>query len=299
MYDHGEQRRLVNRRPRNETTTSQRPVRGLARVLLGVASLCVLLVNGGFSRIGVRGAIPNALTGNSLIVADPVDHLDVVAREPMIAEHPDGSLFVSGYGEPVPTLWKSSDRGTTWTSVNVGTEADGAIGNSDVDLAVARDGTIYFVTMSFDRKALQGTHISIGVSRDLGAMWSWTLLSKIPFVDRPWVRLAPDGTAHVIWNDGHGVCHAVSKNRGLTWIERPRIHSQGGSNHLAIGPHGEVAVRITPLSASGRKIDEGVDLVAVSTDGGTTWQKHAAPGQREWTRESPERYALGDKDIPP
>jgi hypothetical protein len=42
-------------------------------------------------------------------------------------------------------------------------------------------------------------------------------------------------------------------------------------------------VRVTPLSASGNKFDEGVDIVAVSTDAGTSWQKHAAPGQREWS----------------
>jgi hypothetical protein len=49
-----------------------------------------------------------------------------------------------------------------------------------------------------------------------------------------------------------------------------------------VGSKGEVAVRVTPTSAAGMKCDEGVDLVAVSTDGGITWQKHAAPGAREW-----------------
>jgi hypothetical protein len=92
----------------------------------------------------------------SLELAAHVDYLSPVpgaaAREPMIVEHPDGTLFVSGYGyqesgplQTVPRLWKSADQGATWTTVNVGTEADGAIGNSDVALAVARDGTLYFV----------------------------------------------------------------------------------------------------------------------------------------------------------
>jgi hypothetical protein len=86
----------------------------------------------------------------------------------------------------------------------------------------------------------------------------------------------------VIWNDGSGVCHAVSLDGGLTWNERARIHPKGGSSHLAVGPNGEVAVRVTPTSAAGPKYDEGVDLVAVSTDGGMTWRKVAAPGYREW-----------------
>jgi hypothetical protein len=251
--------------------------------MTGAWALCVVVTVGGCAGGNDRPVPANATPAATLAVPRPVDHLDVVAREPMVVEHPDGTLLVSGYGSSAPTLWKSRDRGATWTRINVGTEASGAIGNSDVDLAVARDGTLYFATMVFDRKALEGTSISIGVSKDVGATWSWTLLSKTRFDDRPWVEVAEDGTAHVIWNDGSGVSHAVSQDAGKTWTERPRIHEQGGSSHLAVGPNGEVAVRVTPLSASGSKFDRGVDLIAVSTEGGATWRKHTAPGQRDWS----------------
>jgi hypothetical protein len=235
------------------------------------------------------GDVGHAAPPWTLSMAAPIDNLDVVAREPMIVEHPDGTLFVCGYGAArvsgnrmdEPTLWKSGDGGTTWSRVNVGTETDGAVGNSDPDLAVAGDGTLYFATMVFDQE--KGNQISVGVSKDVGTTWKWTLLSKTRFDDRPWVEVGPDGTAHVIWNDGAGVCHAVSRDGGLTWTERDRIHPQGGSSHLAVGPNGEVAVRVTPASASGNKYDEGVDLIAVSTDGGMTWRKGAAPGYREWS----------------
>jgi hypothetical protein len=252
--------------------------------------LC-LVVMAGCRRSGDdRRAAPETAPSWTLSMAAPIDHLDVVAREPMIVEHPDGTLFVGGYGAAFmsgkrtdeATLWKSRDGGTTWTRINVGTEADGAVGNSDMDLAVARDGTLYFATLVFDDKVMEGKQISVGVSKDSGATWKWTLLSKTRFDDRPWVKVAPDGTAHVIWNDGHGVCHAVSQDAGLTWTERARIHPQGGSSHLAVGPNGEIAVRVTPTSAAGGKYDEGVDLIAVSTDGDTTWLKRAAPGTREW-----------------
>jgi hypothetical protein len=233
-----------------------------------------------FAAIALIGGCSSAPAPNaSLALAQRVDHVDVVAREPMLAEHPGGALFVAGYGEPRPTLWKSGDRGATWSRVDVGFE----VGNSDVDLAVAPDGTLYFASMLFDRAVGEGRQIAVGVSTDAGASWRWTMLTQNRFDDRPWVEVAPDGTAHAIWNDGSGVLHRVSRDRGATWTPAARIHDKGGSSHFAIGPRGELAVRITPLSASGNKYDEGIDLIAVSTDSGATWQKHPAPGQRDWS----------------
>ena len=254
-----------------------------ARILAGLGVLCLVAVCSGCQGVEDRQQSPRAALPKTLVMHDPVNHVDVLAREPMVVEHPNGTLFVSGYGSAAPTLWNSRDHGATWTRVGIGTEADGAIGNSDVDLAMAADGTLYFVTMVFDNKRLEGTSISIGVSKDTGTTWSWTLLSKTRFDDRPWVKVAGDGTAHVIWNDGSGVCHAVSEDRGKTWTERARIYPQGGSSHLAVGPNRELAARVTPLSASGNRFDEGVDLIMVSSDAGKTWQKHAAPGTREWS----------------
>lgn len=240
----------------------------------------------------------NPQTPTTLVVADPVHHLDADAREPMLVEHPDGTLFVAGYGRDVPTteqaprLWKSADGGSTWSRVNVGTVAEGAKGNSDVDLAVAGDGTLYFITMGFDRSVSAGTHVAVGVSNDVGATWSWTYLSRDPNVDRPWIKVTPGGTVHAIWNDGSGVSHAVSADGGRSWAPMPKIHPRGGSSHLAVGPAGELAVRITPVSASGQQFDEDVELLAVSIDDGRTWQKHAPPGERDWSPDRSDRSVL-------
>ena len=218
------------------------------------------------------------------LVALPVtDHLAAAGKEPMLVETSDGALWVSGYGSGDPALWRSTDGGSSWAAVDVGTAEDGAVGNSDVDLAVGPDGTIYFAQMTFDRETSEGTAISIGASRDGGTSWTWSSLSEDRFDDRPWVEVAPDGVAHAIWNDGSGVSYATSSDRGLTWEERPRIHPVGGSSHLAIGPEGSLAVRITPMSASGHRHDPGIDHVAVSTDGGATWTLRELPGERIWT----------------
>ena len=259
----------------------------VARLPLIVVVACVVEMFGG-QALGSRpqGPMEKPTTSKTLVAIEGVEHLDRLTREPMVVELSDGTLFVAGYDgdvEKSPNLYRSRDRGATWERVNVGSKADGAIGNSDVDLAVGPDNTVYFVQMTYDLKADEGARIAVGTSRDAGATWSWKVLSETRFDDRPWIGVTPDGTAQVIWNDGNGVRYEVSQDRGSSWKERPRINAQGGSSHLAVGPHGEIAVRVTPLSASGNKFTPGVDLIAVSTDGGTTWQKHPAPGERDWS----------------
>jgi hypothetical protein len=262
----------------------------MIRRILPVPTFAALVLAGclpsGEPSDGPIDAAPGAGPVRALVALEPTDHPDQLAREPMIVETSDGALLVSGYGSgPRARLWRSHDEGSTWERVEVGTEEDGAIGNSDVDLAVGPDGTIYFVNMSFDREKFEGTGITIGSSLDAGSSWVWSSLSSDRFDDRPWVEVAPDGVAHAIWNDGEGVSHATSSDRGQTWTEQPRIHPIGGSSHLAIGPDGTLAVRITPLSASGNQYDPGIDHVAVSIDGGSTWTLRELPGERVWSED--------------
>ncbi len=225
---------------------------------------------------------------DSLALKRVVHFEDFQNREPMLLELGNGDLLVSGFPryphEPAraPSLWRSGDGGESWSQVDVGSPADGAIGNSDVDLALAPDGTIYFATMGFNRSTGKGTHISIGVSRNGGETWSWTLLTDRELADRPWVEVAPDGTAHVIWNDDRGVHHVLSKDSGASWQTMPQVHPAGGSSHLAVGPRGELAVRVTPIFASGNMFDIEAEFIAVSSDSGRTWTRQTAPGNRDW-----------------
>ncbi|HEX3662272.1 MAG TPA: sialidase family protein [Acidobacteriaceae bacterium] len=220
-----------------------------------------------------------------------MQHVEIAgdsAKEPSLVEGPDGTLYVSGFGklsngkpQQAPRLWKSTDHGASWTRMNIGDA--GITANSDVSLAVARDGSLYLVELEFDPKAGEGVHVVAGVSRDEGVTWRWTLLTQGHFPDRPWVAVAPDGTAHVIWSDGSGVHHVLSRDEGATWSASQVVYPSGESSDLAVGPHGEVAVRITPSFAGGSKFDAPADWLAVSTDGGSTWEKRTPPGDRDWS----------------
>ena len=127
-----------------------------SRLPLVVVVACVVAMFGG-PALGARpqGPTEKPTTSKTLVAIEGVEHLDRLTREPMVVELSDGTLFVSGYDgdlERSPSLWRSRDQGATWESVNVGTKADGAIGESDVDLAVGRDDTVYFVSMTYDRE---------------------------------------------------------------------------------------------------------------------------------------------------
>lgn len=243
----------------------------------------------------------SAAGDNILRLITRSDHLDTLAREPMLVRHDSGALFVAGYPSQVtgtdwtapPLLWRSDDDGASWDRVDVGSTADGAQGNSDVDLTIGPDGTLYFLSMGFNRSTRAGTHIAVGVSDDVGETWQWHMLSATRFDDRPWISVAPNGTVHVIWNDGGGVRHSISPDSGRSWTEQKRLHSAGGSSHLAIGPQGDIAVRISPISASANKYEAEVDLIAVSRDNGQSWNKYPPPARLSWdpTLSDPQKVA--------
>lgn len=236
---------------------------------------------------------------------EPFRVLGMPLREPAIVQHPDGALFLAGFDEDQsaegvhrPRLYRSDDGGATWSRVEQGGLGEGPLGNSDTDLAVAPDGTLYHATLQF---LPVGYGISVGASEDAGATWGWNTVAIAPFLDRPWVEVGPDGTAHLTWSSALGLHHASSDDRGRTWTEGPRIHATSGSGGLAVGPGGELAVRLFPIrapaffifAAAFLLIDEGADGVAVSVDGGATWEVRELPG----TRAYPDQRTEGG-DVP-
>ncbi|WP_172675922.1 sialidase family protein [Croceitalea dokdonensis] len=246
----------------------------------------------GYLSISVRGQ-----DSLNLKIAEQVEVIEHLVREPMFVEHPSGSLFVSGYSNKTatPHLWRSDDKGKTWNILDVGTQSEGADGNSDVDLAVDSQGTLYFITMryttfpenmdDFDFMKAKGKHIAVGVSKDEGSSWKWKYISKEDYDDRPWIVVDSDHGAHIIWNNNKGVHYVKSKDQGETWSEKMTISPKGGSSHFAAGENGLLAVRVSALSASATIYSSGTDFVSISKDNGDTWNSVKLPGKRSWKGE--------------
>lgn len=236
----------------------------------------------------------------ALHLSEPVRVEGPYVHEPALAQGPDGTLYVAGsdYG-PLPedyleplALWKSVDEGQTWNGVPTGDWTDLAIGDADVDLAVGQDGVLYYATELLGERNV-GHMITVGVTSDGTSTWSWQVLSVGPLVHRPWVDVAPDGSAHVVWNDGTVVHHAASTDGGNTWLEMPPVHVPGSAGRLAAGPSNELAVRILPYHHVSNEIlfYPGQDGVAVSSDGGLSWTFRTVPGNRDYRSDDPARWA--------
>ncbi|MEM6319507.1 MAG: hypothetical protein AAF960_17680 [Bacteroidota bacterium] len=253
---------------------------------LSILTICLMLSHFFYAQNSVE-----------FIIKNKIDHISTKAREPMVAQHPNGTLFVTGYRNDgdVPQLWKSENEGKSWAFVKVGTTEDGAIGNSDVDLFIDQRGIIYLLSMTytkvpenlegFDFSTMKGERITVGVSQDEGITWNWHTISENAYDDRPWITASTDGTLHIVWNDGKGVHHASSKDQGTTWRKNTDISTKGGSSFLASGPNGQLAVRVAPLSASGFQFDKEVDHIQLSLNNGKSWHQVDIPGQRTWTQD--------------
>lgn len=216
---------------------------------------------------------------------------DAVGREPAVLRTGPGTLFVAAGAErtenfDAPLVWRSQDGGETFERLDVGQPQDGAGGNTDVDLAVGPEGTLYLAAMAYtpspgDVFVGASAAITVASSTDGGETWSWTTPVQGPAVDRPWIETTPDGTAHLVWNDERGVHHATSSDQGASWSEGPLVHDAGGDGAL-VASSDLLAVRIVPPSSHGYRWEEGADGVAVSRDGGESWRFHELPGDRDW-----------------
>lgn len=224
------------------------------------------------------------------------------AREPAILETPDGSLWVAGFWgfarhteyrgtaqniAQGPLVWKSQDSGKTWRRLAPGTPVDGAVSNSDLDLAADAKGGFYLTALSYysvptpvapPADPATTLTVVVGATLDGGATWRWTRLDQGSARSHPWVAADPAGNIHVVWSDGQGIRHSASADRGATWRTLARVHATASeAGGIVAAPDGTLAVRTTSLSKPPGPNDDGI---AVSKDGGATWTFRPVPAQR-------------------
>ena len=205
--------------------------------------------------------------------------IDGMPGEPMIVQHPDGSLYLGGYVYPkYVALYQSRDLGLNWQKVDLKNENNPELGNSDIDLTIAPNGSVHMAAMHWGD--YEGAGISVVSSRNGTDTWIWNRISQVLGDDRPWIRATPDETIHLIWNNRNGINYVRSSDNGQNWERQPLIYPEGKSSHFAAGPNGELAIRITPRAWTEAPEDPNKDYIAVSLDGGNSWSFNKVPGDR-------------------
>lgn len=175
-------------------------------------------------------------------------------------------------------LWVSNDRGSSWREIEAVDPSTGVSNlplGAEGDLALAQDGTVYFVDLA---------HVAgVPVARSTDAGETWELRSPnafaVPVGDREWVATGPGETVVVGWNQvPSGQWVAVSTDGGRTFPIQTRIPGtelvQPGAG--GIGEDGASA-GVPAVDSDGniylaRAPSQG-PTVYRSTDGGLTFEE--------------------------
>jgi len=145
---------------------------------------------------------------------------------------PDGTLYANGLagtgGRDPGAVYRSLDNGTTWERIGTPTAP---MPNFDPDLAVARDGTVWFSSLWLGCS-------STAASKDAGKSWTTSYLGCVPAAgDRQYVIPTKGGTAYIYSHHVPTLYQAVAKTTdyGATWT--PSGFAEGGP--LAIAQNGQ------------------------------------------------------------
>ena len=101
------------------------------------------------------------------------------------------------------------------------------------------NGNVYAIWTDATTGAKNQARVQVGVSSDGGATWTLTTphaTDDVETIDRwqPYIRVAPDGAVHVIYNDtrndptrvGIDVYHTISTDGGMTWSTPTRLTTE-------------------------------------------------------------------------
>lgn len=170
-------------------------------------------------------------------------------------------------------LWRSTDRGATWTFAPLPAHAAGF---GDPDFTIDAAGTIYFAAMS----ALQTT-----VARSSDGGRTWTANPAVAeVVDREWIAGGAAGEVYMSVRLGLAVIPGIfrSTDGGLTWTLQG-VDDTGAYPINKLWYEAARGVLYHPYTTGEPYSDTPHEVgVSVSTDQGRTWTHRRAGTMNRW-----------------
>lgn len=184
--------------------------------------------------------------------------------EPNIAAAYDGrTLYIGNPGG----VWRSDDSGKTWVQPkNTNLE-----GGGDGDVAVDRNGTVYYLGLN----GKEGRTIPFLRSTDGGETWSPAVdVADKTGSDREWIDVTPEGRVYGVWRGDTGIEFNGSPDGGITWFGKVTVGPDGDGGPVVHDPvTGALAVAVID-QADPASVAQPVSHVYVSTDEGRAWKGH-------------------------
>jgi hypothetical protein len=195
--------------------------------------------------------------------------------EPSLGVAPDGTLYANGRYLLAPSsintgaIWASKDGGVSWKFLAAPTVTP----DNDPDLAVDKDGTIWFDTLT-------ATYCnSAASSRDKGATWTMSPIACFPpSGDRQYIIPTEKGTAYLYSHHGQTNWQCVIKTTdyGRTWLPSGCVDQQfppGSLGRSGWGGGGFWNEKRNSVWMTFTWTESGVWYAGagVTRDGGATW----------------------------